>query len=399
MHSLRGSTHMTDCHLKQGLVRKQYLNFVRSGELESDEDQMEIVDKLDQLNILLDDISGGTGKKIFRLLPWIGKKKDSIIRGLYIWGPVGRGKTMLMDLFFDHCGIEKKRRTHFHEFMTDAHELIHQHRQALKRGQVNEDDPIPPVAKKISAEAHLLCFDEFSVTDIADAMILSRLFKQLFDRGVVVVATSNVKPTELYKDGLNRSLFLPFVALLEKHVEVLSLEARTDYRLEKLGGNEVYLTPVTCETRKQMNSLWYKYTGSIEGESVQLKVKGRIIEVPVTASGVARFSFDELCRLPNGAAEYIRIANSFHTIFIDDIPVLQQSERNEAKRFIKLIDTLYDHRIKLVASAQSPPEGIYLGKVGNELVEFQRTVSRLVEMQSDEYANELTGSGGIVKQT
>ena len=292
---------------------------------------------------------------------------------------------MLMDLFFKVVPIRAKRRLHFNGFMADVHDRIQKHRQARKDGATSEDDPIPPVARQIAAEARLLCFDEFSVTDIADAMILSRLFSALFAEGVVLVATSNVAPDDLYRDGLNRGLFLPFVDLLKRQTDVVHLDADTDYRMEKLSRIPVYMTPLSSETDRQMDEAWAVVTKGRPAEAATLTVKGREIAVPAASGEAARFSFADLCEKPLGARDYLAIAGRFSTIFIDRLPVLERHRRNEAKRLILLIDTLYDRHVRLFLSAEAPPDELYAVPDGTEAFEFQRTASRLVEMQSRDW--------------
>ncbi|NVK34845.1 MAG: AFG1 family ATPase [Rhodobacteraceae bacterium] len=363
----------------------RYEALVSSGELSEDPIQLDIVRRLDKLNSDLSQIRLASKKSS---LGWLfGKKKpqQDSVKGLYMWGGVGRGKTMLMDLFMEVAVVQRKRRAHFHEFMADVHERIHQYRQALKRGEVKGDDPIPPVADQIAEETRLLCFDEFSVTDIADAMILGRLFTQLFERGVVVVATSNVDPVNLYKDGINRQLFLPFIDLLRARTDVVMLDSPTDYRLEKIGGAEIYLSPLNEETREGIEALWKKLTHGLASHPEELNYKGRKIPVRAVASGVARFSFDELCMQPLGAADYLRIADAYGTVFLENVPVLSRERRNEAKRFINLIDALYDNGIKVVISAEAEPTSLYVSQSGTEAFEFDRTVSRLIEMRSTDY--------------
>jgi cell division protein ZapE len=269
--------------------------------------------------------------------------------------------------------------------MLDVHERVHTWRQQRKAGAVKGDDPIEPVAAALASEAWLLCFDEFHVTDIADAMILGRLFSRLFEHGVVVVATSNVAPDDLYRDGLNRALFLPFIELLKQHMTVMRLEARTDFRLEKLSGRTTWFMPLDEEADAALDLAWERMTGVGHGERVQLHVKGRTLDIPEAARGVARFTFPQLCEQPLGAADYLRMAHEFHTLIIDHIPVMTYETRNAAKRFIILIDTLYDHAVKLVASANAEPDALYRATEGVEALEFKRTASRLIEMQSEGY--------------
>jgi cell division protein ZapE len=262
---------------------------------------------------------------------------------------------------------------------------VHAWRQQRKRGEVAGDDPIAPVAAALAEQAWLLCFDEFHVTDIADAMILGRLFRRLFDHGVVVVATSNVAPGELYRDGLNRALFLPFIDLIEERMDVVRLEARTDFRLEKLGHAPVWHVPADAAADRALDAAWRRLTAGHNGGAHELLVKGHIVRVPHASMGVARFSFKELCGQPLGAEDYLKIAREFHTIVLDRIPVMDYAERNEAKRFIALIDTLYDNGVKLVASAEAEPAALYRATDGFEAQEFMRTASRLIEMGSQAY--------------
>ena len=275
--------------------------------------------------------------------------------------------------------------------MADVHARLNQWRQARKRGEVDGEDPIAPVAADLAREASLLCFDEFSVRDIADAMILSRLFTALFAAGVVVVATSNVAPDDLYKDGLNRALFLPFIALIKERLEVIELNARTDYRLEKLQRAPVYYTPLGPKADAALDAAFLTLTGHERGEPTQIELLGRHLDVPQAIDGVARFDFDALCRRPLGAADYLKLAQRFHTLVLDRIPVIAASERNEAKRFIILIDALYDMRVKLIASAAGEPETLYSGE-GVEAFEFARTASRLMKCARPTTSRCLTGA-------
>lgn len=366
-------------------VRERYDAMERAGDIEADDAQRDLTQRYDKL---IEDICTKRLSRKSSALGWLfGKRRQALepVKGLYVHGEVGRGKTMLMDLFFSLLPIERKRRAHFNDFMADVHERIYAHRQAHKRGETKQDDPIPPVAEALAQDAWVLCFDEFTVTDIADAMILSRLFNALFDRGVVLIATSNVAPDNLYFNGLNRQLFLPFVQILKQHVDVINLDSRTDYRLEKLDRQPVYLTPLGLETTKRMNIAWANLKNGATETPDKIEVKGREIIVRHAVPGAARFSFDELCAQPLGATDYIAIVKRYKTVFIDDVPVLDFAHRNEAKRFILLIDVLYDHHARLFISADAPPEKLYQARQGVEAFEFDRTASRLFEMQSAEY--------------
>jgi cell division protein ZapE len=303
--------------------------------------------------------------------------------GLYIWGGVGRGKSMLMDLFFETAAIAPKRRVHFHAFMQETHERIFDWRRKEKAGTVKGSDPIPPIAGTIAREASLLCFDEFQVHDIADASILGRLFSQLFELGVVVVATSNRAPDGLYEGGLNRHRFLPFIDLVKTKMDVLHLDSATDYRLDRIKGLPVYHAPLGDEADAALDDAFEKLTDAVHGEPMTLSLKGRAVEVPEARHGVARFSFADLCARPLGAADYLKIAQCFHTVIIRDVPVMGPERRNEAKRFVTLIDALYEAKTKLILSAEAPPVALY--ETGDGAFEFERTVSRLMEMQSADY--------------
>jgi cell division protein ZapE len=368
-------------------VRERYDALVLAGDIDPDPAQQRLADRFDRLIYELATTRLATKSSA---LGWLFSRRAprrEIIKGLYIYGEVGRGKTMLMDMFHQLVPAKRKRRAHFLDFMADVHERINAHRQALKNGETKQDDPIPPVADALAEQAWVLCFDEFTVTDIADAMILSRLFRALFERGVVLVATSNVQPDNLYSNGLNRQLFLPFIDLLKTHVDVINLDARTDYRLEKLNRVPVYLSPLSDDTNRLMDEAWHAATGGATVAPDSLKVKGHTVAIPQAAphTATARFTFADLCSKPLGAADYTAIIQHYRTIFIDAVPVLDHPRRNEAKRFIILIDILYDHHVHVVISAAAPPDKLYVAKLGTEAFEFDRTASRLFEMQTKEY--------------
>ncbi|MCP3461926.1 MULTISPECIES: cell division protein ZapE [unclassified Bradyrhizobium] len=364
--------------------RSEYQALVSSGAIEPDAAQAEVAEAYAALDQRLASYKPQRKQGLLGRL-FGGGDKDDAPRGLYIHGEVGRGKTMLMDLFFQHSSVAHKQRAHFHEFMAEVHERIYGYRQNIARGEIADGDVIALTANAIFDEGWLLCFDEFHVTDIADAMILGRLFAKLFELGTVVVATSNVAPDDLYKGGLNRALFLPFIAQINDHMDVLRLDARTDFRLEKLQGVKMWLVPADADADAALDRAWAKMTGHAKCKSRDISIKGRILHVPCSAHGVARFSFADLCEKPLGASDYLRLAHDYHTILVDHIPVMEFAERNAAKRFITLIDTLYDNAVKLMASAEANPVSLYLANEGNEANEFKRTSSRLIEMSSESY--------------
>ncbi len=368
---------------------ESYRSMIASGALASDPMQALAAEKFQLLHNRLDGYVPGTARGGLRGLLRIGRPDPPPV-GLYIYGGVGRGKSMLMDLFYDTAPVELRRRVHFHEFMQEVHGAVHEWRQAHKQGDVKGDDPIAPVAADIAATATLLCFDEFQVTDITDAMILGRLFTALFEHGVVVVATSNREPDHLYKDGLNRALFLPFIGLLKQKLDILELDGAVDHRLQRIEGTPVYYTPLSDETHGQMQAAWLRLTDVERGMPMTMEVKGRDVEVPQAAKGVARFSFADLCQQPLGAADYLKIAMTFHTVVIDGIPTMGPAMRNEARRFVNLIDALYEKKVKLVASAEAEPDDLYPD--GDGSFEFARTASRLAEMRSTSYL--ALGHGG-----
>lgn len=347
---------------------------VKLGEMEGDPAQLDAARRLDNLEA---ELSAWRTSRRWSIASLFSSRKSPPPRGLYIWGKVGRGKTTLMDLFYETSTFPSRRRLHFHEFMAETHDRIGAARKAV------EGDPIPHVAAEIAATAGLLCFDELHVTDIADAMILGRLFKGLFDRGVVVVATSNVPPSALYKNGLNRQLFLPSIALIEANMDRIELVSAKDFRLDKLEGQQLYFTPLDARSRMALNEAFKRLTGVAHGKPTDVDVKGRTLHVPEAANGVARFTFDELCDRPLGPLDYLHLAHRFHTLILDGIPRLVPERRAAARRFINLIDTLYDARVGLIASADAEPDDLH--PKGDESFLFERTASRLTEMRSAAY--------------
>jgi len=345
-----------------------YEERLAAGDLVADADQRRAAERLDQL-----------ASELARWKPdaWFGK--GATPRGLYLWGPVGRGKSLLMDLFFEAAPVRKKRRVHFHEFMLEQHAGL---RDARASG-AGQDQLIAQIAEKVAADARLLCFDEVQVSDIADAMILGRLFERLFASDVVIVATSNRPPDELYKNGLNRQLFLPFIALLREKLEALQIAGPRDYRLERLMAAPVYYAPLGPAADDAIESAWKRLTLGAHAQAVTLDVNGRALRVEREAAGVARFTFEELCARPLGAADYLEIAERFHTVLLEHIPKLSPSKREEAARFRTLIDALYEAKVKLIASADAEPQKLY--PEGDQSFEFERTASRLMEMRSESY--------------
>ena len=362
-----------------GPVRQRYESMVESGDIAPDASQRALADRLDAL---ARGIASKHLKPKRRTLGWLARGGvASAVRGVYIWGSVGRGKTLLMDLFFAAAPTDAKRRVHFHEFMSEVHDRLQASRRTPKRRQ----DPLAAVAAAIASEIDLLCFDEFAVFDIADAMILGRFSEQLFAHGVTIVATSNFPPQDLYKDGLNRALFLPFIALIKERMTVVRLSAPRDYRLGGAGTARRYVTPLDGEAEACLQAHFQRLTGRRRGAAAEIAHRGRVIRVRESAGGVARFDFEELCAQPLGAGDYRRIAEAFHTIIIAGVPRLDARRRNEAKRLINLLDTLYDKHVRIVVSAAAEPEALWLGADGSESLEFSRASSRLIEMRSDGY--------------
>ncbi|GAA5104314.1 cell division protein ZapE [Bartonella jaculi] len=375
------------------LVSTRYKELVSKGEVSFDPAQLALTEHFDHLlqDIVKQNVSRPWTfwhlfKKKKQTLSRLSRQDDNSFQGLYIYGNVGRGKTMLMDLFFSCLPQERKKRAHFNDFMADVHERINIYRQALKDAKTRQNNPILAVAEDLAREAQVLCFDEFSVTDIADAMVLGRLISALFDQGVFFVATSNVAPDNLYYNGLNRELFLPFIQVLKAYVRVINLDAKTDYRLEKSNLQQVYITPLGPEANEYMDQAWALVLQGHKETSDELSIKGRLVHVPRSGVGCARFDYQDLCAKPLAAAEYLVLGERYHTIFVDNVPVMDDMCRNETKRFILLIDILYERHIRLFMSAAAGFEDLYKGRAQTtETFEFQRTQSRLFEMQSQDY--------------
>ena len=365
-----------------GPVGRAYAQLVRSGELKPDPAQARAVEALDRL--------AETAAAPTRLFGRLFGKAQRTCDGVYLWGGVGRGKSMLMDLGLDHIAIQPKRRVHFHAFMLETHGRLRDARRS------EDGDPIEEVAEQIAAEARLLAFDEMQVNNPADAMILSRLFTRLLERGVKVVTTSNRPPADLYKDGLNRELFVPFIDLIGARMEVAAVDGPTDYRLDRLAGVEVWHVPNGPAATAALSEAFFKLTDyPVEDRarvpSEELDVGGgRTLHVPKSLKGVAVFSFKRLCGQARGAADYLAVAQRFHTVILVGIPVMTRAMRNEAARFVTLIDALYEHRVKLLAAADAEPAGLY--RAGDGSFEFARTASRLEEMRSAAYLAEGHGA-------
>ncbi|MEL6794331.1 MAG: cell division protein ZapE [Pseudomonadota bacterium] len=358
----------------------RYREMIARGELHDDVAQRLALEKLQVLHVRLRDYDPWKGRKVGRgFLGW--RRKETMVgpqeAGIYMFGGVGRGKSMLMDLFFDCSTVAKKRRVHFHAFMQEAHAAIHRARQA------GDQDPVKTVAKDIARDVHLLCFDEMQITDITDAMIVGRLFEKLFKRGVIVVTTSNRHPNDLYKDGLNRQIFLPFIEMLKEKMDIHLLESPTDYRQARLRGMAVYHAPLGDAARAEMDAAWDDLTGGGDGEPLTLEVTGREVTIPSFRNGIGRASFADLCAKPLGAGDYLAIARAVTTLLIDDIPALGQHNNNEAKRFVTLIDALYEAKARLICSAEAEPDALY--PEGKGAFEFERTASRLSEMRSADW--------------
>ncbi len=367
--------------IKLDLIYSSYKSKVASGELSDEAAQYPIIQILDELRSQL--INYRLGRKSSSLGWLFAKKTEEKPKGLYIWGSVGRGKTMLMDLFYSHSTVKRKKRIHFHEFMRDIHKRLHE----IRQNEDIQEDAVALVIEEISNEAWLLCFDEFVVTDIADAMIMARLFEGLYKAGVIVVATSNTAPDDLYKNGLQRERFLPFIDILKENMKEVTLDHETDYRGEFESAQDNYIFPISYANRQKFKERWKAFCKANGNQLSQqvLDIQGREWYIDHTCNEAALLSFDILCREPRGAIDYLVLAEKFDLIFISDVPKFRRHERNEARRFILLIDALYDLRKKIIILADVEPNHLYTE--GDHATEFERTVSRLTEMQSEEYFN------------
>ncbi len=369
---------MTDQAIQGPLAAYRALR--RSGELKPDPVQQLTVEKLQSLNHALKGYDPSTGQGGWKARFGLARRKVEAPQGLYIYGGVGTGKSMLMDLFFETAPVERKRRVHFHAFMQEVHERLHVWRQKSKG---SKSDPLPELAGELAGETSLLCFDEFHVVNIADAMILGRFFETLFERGVVVVCTSNWPPDDLYKGGLQRERFLPFIDLLKQRLDILQLDNGRDYRQARLLDINTYHAPLGPRAKAALDEAFERLTEGAAAAADSVEFKGRSIDVSAAARGVARFTFEELCAVPLAAGDYLAVAERFHTIVLSGVPTLVEARRDEARRFMTLIDALYEKRVKLIVSAEGPPEKLYPS--GEGAFEFERTVSRLMEMRSKDY--------------
>jgi cell division protein ZapE len=351
------------------------------GNLRHDAGQLLAAEKLQSLHNALRGYRPAAESGGWKARLGLARRREEPPQGLYIFGSVGTGKSMLMDLFFKSAPVEKKRRVHFHAFMQEVQERLHAWRQdPANKGKA---DPLPVIGGELAEEAWLLCFDEFHVVNIADAMILGRLFETLFALGIVVVATSNWPPDRLYEGGLQRERFQPFIDLVKQRLDVLELDSGVDYRQQRIKDITAYHAPLGPRAEQALDKAFGELTEGLTARPDTLAYKGREIPVPLTAGGVARFSFAELCEKPLGPGDYLAIAGLYHTVILSGVPMLSAEKRNEARRFMTLIDALYEHRVKLVVSAAAPPERLYPS--GDGAVEFQRTVSRLQEMRAADY--------------
>lgn len=376
---------------------QRYQTMVRRGEIASDPQQQAVAKQLDELaSELAEWRPHSAPQQPRRWLGFLSRKQELSAfapppRSVYIHGAVGRGKSMLMDLFYASVGTSPRRRVHFHAFMAEIHQRLKSHRETAKE---DGSDPFPRMAAEVAAASRLLCFDEFVVNNIADAMILARLVEHLLEAQVVIVATSNFAPVDLYKDGLHRDRFEPFIRLLGERFTIVPLDSATDYRRNRLSGRQVYHSPLGAYAERKMAEAWEELTDGAKGEATAITVLDRIVAVPCAAAGIARFHFKELCDRPLGASDYLALGATYHTLLIDEIPLLGPSNHNEARRFITLIDALYESRTKLVASMAAQPDRLYPEGIG--AFEFTRTASRLMEMQSNDWLDQPPSVGGAL---
>ena len=368
---------------------------LKAGDIRPDTAQELAAEKLESLHHALIAYEPSAGRAGWKERFGLSRHRADPPQGLYIYGGVGRGKSMLMDIFFRSAPMARKRRVHFHAFMQEIHSRLKELRRedqrakdkkksgVRRRKRATGDDIVPEMAKQIAQDAWLLCFDEFQVLDIADAMILGRLFEGLFEAGVVVVATSNRPPRDLYKDGLQRELFLPFIGLIEQKLDLLELDSGVDYRLESMRTMKVFMTPLGTDTEARLRAYFARLTHGADVAPDVLTVNGRELHISMASDDIAFATFRELCEQPRGSADYLAIATKYDVLFLSQVPEMRPEKRNEAKRFVTLVDALYEHRVKLICTAERPPEDLY--PTGEGAFEFERTASRLFEMQTEEY--------------
>jgi len=356
-------------------LQSNYDELVATDALRLDPAQVQALAALEPIRVYLELT---TTRRTGLIASFTGRHKPVPPPGLYLWGRVGSGKSMLMDLFFARTNIKRKRRVHFHAFMQEIHDAIHKARQK------GTSDPIAPVAKAVATEARLLCFDEMQITDITDAMIVGRLFENLLALGVIIVTTSNRAPNDLYKRGLNRQLFLPFISLMQTSMRVHHLESETDYRQDRLRDQQTWFTPLGAAATSELDRIWADLTSG-QDHPLTLRIKSRKVTLAHFHNGIARTSFADLCQKPLGPADFLAIAGAVRVLLLDDIPKMSRAKNNEAKRFVTLIDTLYEARVQLIATAETEPEELY--EQGSGTFEFERTASRLREMQSADWQN------------